>query len=393
MGITIRRLLMQAWVLFVVLPFGLPVNTRAASFDCRKAVTKTEEIICVDAGLSKLDEEMASFYRKTKDELHDASWFKDQQFLWLQHRNSCKDRSCIEASYRNRLDEMKWYLEIEKDPENTVVGKLPQDTYTYELDIDNNPTVCRHMKKVYNSYFRQPWATHRSDSKAYEDGGFYSYPKYPGVEEFVLSTWSVHHSRRPSSPEFDAVPWRSALRIDRSSPDAPPLSLCEKYRKEKKMSPEGTRCFYFLLIADFDIDNDGRVETVVKDSFMTGYPPLEHHSSDNYFIFPQGTIDPWQFAYGRGFLDRYDKFGSWPRTLPIEFMARPFILDDVIYLSSYHRWWKDDNQIIQEDPDREYMEVFKLNGSDEVTPKTQYSPAKYNMDLICRLKMNRNNRQ
>lgn len=381
-----------AFLLIGAIPFLVPVRTQAASFDCAKATTKIDKMICTDAGLSKLDEEMASFYRRTKAELHDAPWFIEQQRLWLKHRNGCEYRDCIEASYHQRLDGMKWYAEIEKDQEDTVIGKLPRETYTYELDVDNNPTVCRHMGKVYNAYFRQPWATHRSDSKAYEPDGFYYYPKYPGVEEFVFSTLGYSYSRRPSSPEFDAISWRSALRIDRSPTDAPPLSVCEQYRKEKKMSPKGTRCFFSLLIADFDIDNDGRAETVLKDMFMTGNPLSKHYSYDHYYIFPQGTVDPWEFAYGTQFRDQYEKFGSWPRVLSVEvFMARPFILNGASYLSSYHRWWKneeehDDPKFFGE-PDREYMEIYKAR-SGELKPKTRYSPAQYEMDLICRFIMN-----
>lgn len=379
-----------AFLLIGAIQFLVPVKAQAASFDCAKATTKIDKMICTDAGLSKLDEEMARFYRQTKAELHDAPWFIEQQRLWLKHRNGCKDRDCIEASYHQRLDGMRWYAEIEKNPEDTVVGKLPHDTYTYELDVDNDPTVCQHMEKVYNAFFRQQWATHRSDSKAYDPGGFYSFPKYPGVEEFSYSTWGDSYSRRPSSPEFDAVPWRSALYIDRSPPDAPSLSVCEEYRKEKKMGPKHIHCFFSLLIADFDIDNDGRVETVLKDMFMTGDPLYEHHSYDHYYIFPQGTVDPWQFAYGAQFMDQYQKFGAWPRTLSIEmFMVRPFILNGMSYLSSYRRWWKNEEEHEDPkffgDPDREYMEIYKVRS--ELTPKTEYSPAQYETDLICRFNM------
>ena len=47
--------------LFGLLVLTLPVQ--AASFDCAKAGTKVEKLICGDAGLSKLDDELAAAYK------------------------------------------------------------------------------------------------------------------------------------------------------------------------------------------------------------------------------------------------------------------------------------------------------------------------------------------
>jgi len=385
---------MQTVLLFFVLPLFLAAATQAASFDCGKATTKVEKMICADAELSKLDEEITRKYSQAKKDLQNASWFAEQQRLWLQHRDTCQDRGCLESSYRQRLDGIGWYVAISKDPEETVRRK--NQVYSYELEVNNDDKVCRHMGKVYNAYFRQPWAVHGSESTAYTPDGLYSFPKYPGVEGFNFSMFSIRYSRRPSSPEFDAVPWRVALHINKVPPYAPPLAVCEQYRQEKKMGPGGggKDCFYPLLLANFDIDNDGQVETVVKNSFVTNYPPLDHHSRDHYYVFPQGTIDPWQFDYGPEYRSQYKKYGSWPRILSIEeFLVRPFIFNGVSYLSSYSRWWKEYDTDFPGDlcnhaaPDRNFMEIYKVRGGSELIPETKYAPAQYQMDLICRFNM------
>lgn len=392
----IKRLAFQVGFLVVVLSLFLVSTAQAASFDCTKATTKVEKMICEDSKLSALDSDMDAAYRQTKSDLHVAPWFEDQQRLWLKHRNACGERACLENSYRQRLGGIGWYAEIDKDPSNMVLGKLPRETYTYKLEVNNDDNVCRHMEKVYNAYFRQPWATHSSGSKAYQSEGLYSFPKYPGVEGFSLSMLDTVYSRRPSSSEFDAIPWRLALRINKTPPNAPPISVCEQYRKENNRGPIGTGadCFYPLLIADFDIDNDGRAETVMKDSFVRDFPPYEHHSNDHYYIFPQGTVDPWQFAYGAEFINQYQKFGTWPRTLSVEiFLARPFILNGMSYLSSYRRWWKDYDPNLPGDlrnfasPDREYMEIFKARGNGQLIPESRFSYTQYQMDLVCRFNM------
>lgn len=393
---------MRAGPLLLLLLVATGMNAVAASFDCAKTTTKVEKMICSDADLSKLDEELANSYRQAKKDLHNAPWLEEQQRLWLKHRNGCNDRACVESNYRDRLSGIAWYVEIEKDPEETVAFERPhniihedkirpvilkglQDTYGYKLEVNNDDTVCRHMQKVYNAFFRQPWATHVSNSKAYASDGIYAFPRYPGLEGFDISTGIYSHSRRPSSPEFDAVPWREALRFD-TTPDAPPLVLCEQYRKERTMGPKGTRCFFALLIADFDIDNDGKIETVVKDNFMTEVPQITLHTRDHYRIFPQGSVDPWQ--YYSVLRDQYEKHDFWPRVFSNDpFMARPFILNGVSYLSSYRRWYKDENSVNNVYPDNEYMEIFKTNGMMQVDRGARYINNEYQMDLVCRFRM------
>lgn len=411
-----KRLMVTTGALLIVLSLCQATATQAASFDCTKATSKIEKMICADAELSRLDEEMATQFHQAKKELHNTAWFADQQRLWLKHRNACNDRSCLAASYRQRLDSIGWYVEIEKNPEQTVVGK--NEVYTYELEVNNDDNVCRHMGQVYNSYFRQPWTVHGAESKAYGPDGLYSFPKYPGVEGFNLSIFGLGHSRRPPSPEFDAVPWRIALRFNKAPFYAPTVSICEQYRQEKSMGPVGggKDCFYPLLIADFDIDNDGRIETVVKDSFQTNYPPLDHHSADHYYVFPQGTVDPWQFENGPDYRAQFKKFGTWPRDITV-FSARPFIFHGVSYLSQYNRWWKKDDSDVPVDPspsdsrwwkdsdpgwnpdmpvdpgptDRSYMEVYIIRGHSKLIPENEYAPAQYPMDLLCRFNMKRLN--
>ena len=403
----------QVFFVLPLLVLSLATASQAASFDCAKATSKVEKMICADAELSKLDEEMVKIYHQAQKDLHNADWFSNQQRLWLKHRNICSDRDCLKNNYYWRLDNISWYVEIEKNSEQTVVGK--NEAYTYELEVNNDDKVCRHMDQVYNAYFRQPWTVHGAESKQYGPDGLYSFPKYPGVEGFNLSMFGLGCSRRPSSPEFDAVPWRVALRFNKTSIDAPPISVCEQYRQEKVMGPGkgGKVCFYPLLITDFDIDNDGRVETVVKDSFQKNYPPLDHHSADHYYVFPQGTVDPWHFDYGPDYRAQYKKFGSWPRDITV-FSARPFIFHGVSYLSQYTRWWKKDDFDMPVSPDtsdsrwwkdsdsgwdpdwpldpgpadRSYMEVYIIRGSSKlISPGNQYAEAEYPMDLLCRFRM------
>jgi uncharacterized protein len=80
----------------------------ANSFDCAKASSDVERMICADARLSDLDEAVAEAYREARFESNDsgAQVLRDQQSRWLRERNTCREISCIAASYEARLREL-----------------------------------------------------------------------------------------------------------------------------------------------------------------------------------------------------------------------------------------------------------------------------------------------
>jgi uncharacterized protein len=112
-----------------------------ASFDCRKAKTDVEKLICSNEELSKLDEELNPLYeqariitshigieynqKRDEDEiiiLHPnvkkTSVYKNQ-LSWLQKRDNCKDEDCIKTLYSNQTKHLseiikKYLLDINK---------------------------------------------------------------------------------------------------------------------------------------------------------------------------------------------------------------------------------------------------------------------------------------
>ena len=99
----IGRLVMKAGLLFVVLPFCLADNVQAASFDCAKATTKIEKLICTDTVLSRLDEELAAAYKTALQDEKQAESIRQAQKEWMKERNSCTDVPCIKQAYDTRL--------------------------------------------------------------------------------------------------------------------------------------------------------------------------------------------------------------------------------------------------------------------------------------------------
>lgn len=76
---------------------------QGASFDCRKAKSASEVLICSDAELSRLDGELADVYRQAKANASDAQAFKQRTIdAWKWREANCHDKGCLMRWYADR---------------------------------------------------------------------------------------------------------------------------------------------------------------------------------------------------------------------------------------------------------------------------------------------------
>jgi uncharacterized protein len=75
----------------------------AASFDCTKAASLVENVICSDSEISGLDDAVSSSY---KNALAKGNNIKQSQRNWLKTRNLCKSKVCLKKIYAKRLNEL-----------------------------------------------------------------------------------------------------------------------------------------------------------------------------------------------------------------------------------------------------------------------------------------------
>jgi uncharacterized protein len=79
----------------------------SASFNCGKARTKVERIICGDAELSLLDESLAKAYRQALKRNDKQRLLIESQRQWLTYeRNVCRNTRCIQKAYESRIKEL-----------------------------------------------------------------------------------------------------------------------------------------------------------------------------------------------------------------------------------------------------------------------------------------------
>lgn len=194
-----RNALFAALLLGCVL---LAPAAQAASFDCGKAGTKVEKLICADSAISRLDDELAKVYGGALKLSPDKSRLMQEQREWLKARNrKCTDERCLVFSYQERIKELiNTYKEL--------------DGYT--LLMSKNDELCNHMLKLFTEDLQKyprgsnqheefelvPWEPARY---SYEYGGRIEYTDVEGalfdfnndgVLDFVVRDQSMLSSMR-----------------------------------------------------------------------------------------------------------------------------------------------------------------------------------------------------
>lgn len=83
-------------------------DSQAASFDCAKARTGAEKLICSDSLVSALDNALDEEYElvSTTNSDEENISLKTQQKAWLATRNKCPDASCLQRAYETRIKQL-----------------------------------------------------------------------------------------------------------------------------------------------------------------------------------------------------------------------------------------------------------------------------------------------
>jgi len=83
-----------------------PEPSVAPSFNCRRARTDVEQLICSRDALARLDREMADVYERRLQELNrrDSNRLRQRQEQWLGARNACGAYyNCLRRAYEDRI--------------------------------------------------------------------------------------------------------------------------------------------------------------------------------------------------------------------------------------------------------------------------------------------------
>lgn len=92
--------------MFAMFAFVLPLISHATSFNCKKAESLVENVICSDKNLSKLDDTLASIFKDAMKTSGNSTALRDEEVTWLSKRDACQDKICIKVAYEERINEL-----------------------------------------------------------------------------------------------------------------------------------------------------------------------------------------------------------------------------------------------------------------------------------------------
>ena len=268
--------------------------------------------------------------------------------------------------------------------------------YRYVLE-ESFHDVCQHMTQVFNQRFKTPWNKGFLESdpaqKIFGTRFDQVFERFPGVEYNMRATWTMLLAKYPTSPEYDAVKWR-----------------------ETRVGPESERGknVYPALVAQLDIDNDGELDWVIKDTFMDKLTTFEgwgqaHGFSEDLSIFPRNGFEP-SVPIPRSTFAPHHNPALAPRKLGSNLSAgmetyqlRPFIFRNKTYVSAYQAYWPNlaaselEGRYVRLDPpkefpDREYMNIFDVQPGSFVKDGAYKLDIRANTEKLCRIRMRMQNR-
>jgi len=101
------------WIALILPGFLVVTLANAASFNCSKAGTKVEHIICDNWNISKLDEELTQRFNEALQNHVRAALVIQTQRQWLKKRNSCADAQCVTQAYTSRIADLSFTNSIQ----------------------------------------------------------------------------------------------------------------------------------------------------------------------------------------------------------------------------------------------------------------------------------------
>lgn len=111
-----------------VLCFYINASAQAASFDCQKAKSINEQLICSDAELSKIDEELAITYKEAlKRTTNPKDLAANQRDEWRRREKECASKDCLINWFAQRKASLEKVSSQPKDLIAELQKKYSQD--------------------------------------------------------------------------------------------------------------------------------------------------------------------------------------------------------------------------------------------------------------------------
>lgn len=124
---------------------GISGLVQAASFDCAKAVTNIEKLICSDPAISQLDSDLGIAYKSAMVKAENKDALKQEQRVWLKTcLNTCKEVECLSEAYGKRIAELNLI------PPSSLAGSSAPQKPKFTLEKGKQFQLCRDFLELIN---------------------------------------------------------------------------------------------------------------------------------------------------------------------------------------------------------------------------------------------------
>lgn len=118
-----QKFLVVLGTLFLVF---IPLLSNSASFNCDKAISKTEKMICADHDLSSQDSKLGQLYQQLKS----TDKLKKSQRQWVKESNDCTDSQCLLTRYQSRISDFeKQILTQQYDGQKQKITNIKEENW------------------------------------------------------------------------------------------------------------------------------------------------------------------------------------------------------------------------------------------------------------------------
>jgi uncharacterized protein len=247
----------------------LALTAQGASFDCAKAGTKVEHLICDNPEISKLDDELDAQYKLALQDHTRAGATKFSQRQWLQERNRCSTAICLRDTYIGRIRHLQDASRVVVQSNTTTIpdqSQIVSGNTQEEASVSNLPkgkfvlvqamypySVCERFKDNLNQFRNLDFdqCNTRLSGKFPEFSRPYTWKEIP----------------------FDMALAEKAIRSTVNLADLRDPEMIAEARKEQKKrwltwkkdsEPLRASGKAHMWITKIDIDGDGKLDTLLR---------------------------------------------------------------------------------------------------------------------------------
>ena len=289
------------YILYLFGSLMVAFHVQAASFDCAKAQSKVEHLICGDAKLSKLDDELSTAYKTALQDQTKAEAVKQAQKEWLKERNACADAACVKRAYEARLsllaasntsadigiDEKlnvtpmtatsnavntEWHCDQESTPERRKGCEEIRDAKPYRYEIKSELpgkgySLCELMLENMRAQ-TEPMACELKIAPKYRK--YFSLPDWEDIDPWadIDLLWKMEVMSYGSSPAYDEL--RKLTK--------------EQWLEQFKHKLEQNNVKLIMRRARFDLNGDGKEDWILAYQYEWNEP-----------------CNPWRAQYRQGY--------------------------------------------------------------------------------------------